>query len=229
MTMQDTQVNYVNGYIKLYRKMLNWEWYTNIPVRILFEHCLLKANYQDKNWQGIIIKKGSFVTSYEKLSIETTLTVRQIRTAINKLKMTNELTIKTNNKYSIISINNWDSYQMDDTQNDNQMTNKRQTNDKQMTTTKEYKEIKKIKKDSIYGEFKNVLLNDEQYNNLKEIYQDKLQQAIEKLSCYIESSGKKYKNHYAVLGKHNWVYKEIMKNVNNDKNENFSHYKLAEI
>ena len=229
MIIQDNQTNYINGYIKLYRKMLNWEWYTNIPVRILFEHCLLKANYQDKNWQGIIVKKGSFVTSYEKLSIETTLTVRQIRTAINKLKMTNELTIKTNNKYSIISINNWDSYQMDDTQNDNQMTNKRQTNDKQMTTTKEYKEIKKIKKDSIYGEFKNVLLNDEQYNSLKEIYQDKLQQAIEKLSCYIESSGKKYKNHYAVLGKHNWVYKEIMKNIDDNKNENFSHYKLAEI
>lgn len=88
-------------------------------------------------------------------------------------------------------------------------------------SNKEYKKNKKIKKDkNIYGEFKNVKLTNEEYEKLNNIYQDKLQQAIEKLSCYIESSGRKYNNHYAVLGKHNWVYKEIMKNVNNDKNEN---------
>lgn len=70
-------------------------------------------------------------------------------------------------------------------------------------------DINKEKKS--YGEFANVLLTDEQYKKLQEIYCHHLQDAIETLSTYIESSGKKYKNHYAVLGKHNWVYKKLVK------------------
>lgn len=70
-------------------------------------------------------------------------------------------------------------------------------------------DINKEKKS--YGEFANVLLTDEQYQKLKEIYCHHLSNAIETLSTYIESSGKKYKNHYAVLGKHNWVYKKLVK------------------
>ena len=41
------------------------------------------------------------------------------------------------------------------------------------------------------------------------MYKEKFGKAIEILSSYIASSGKKYKSHYAVLGKHNWVYKRI--------------------
>ena len=47
---------------------------------------------------------------------------------------------------------------------------------------------------------------------VKNIYNEKFSDAIELLSNYIASSGKKYKSHYAVLGKHNWVYSEIFKN-----------------
>ncbi len=68
----------------------------------------------------------------------------------------------------------------------------------------------KNKEKGCYGEFANVLLTDEQYQKLKEIYCHHLSNAIETLSTYIESSGKKYKNHYAVLGKHNWVYKKLV-------------------
>ena len=61
----------------------------------------------------------------------------------------------------------------------------------------------------IYGEFNNVFLSNNEYIKLKEIYANKLDEAIGILSSYIASKGKKYKNHYAVLGKHNWVYKKI--------------------
>lgn len=72
-----------------------------------------------------------------------------------------------------------------------------------------------------YGEFANVLLTDEQYKNLSEIYCQHLSEAIETLSTYIESSGKKYKSHYAVLGKHNWVYKKL---VEEEKERNKRNY-----
>ena len=124
-------------YLKLYYKLLDWEWYTNANVMRLFIHCLLKANRQTKKWQGITIEAGSFVTSYEHLAVELGLTVRQVRTALDKLKMTKELTHKGQAQYSIITVNNWNDYQVNDKQNDKQMTNERQTNDKQMTTTRE--------------------------------------------------------------------------------------------
>jgi hypothetical protein len=72
-----------------------------------------------------------------------------------------------------------------------------------------------------YGEFANVLLTDEQYKKLSEIYCQHLSEAIETLSTYIESSGKKYKSHYAVLGKHNWVYKKL---VEEEKERNKRNY-----
>lgn len=146
----------MTGFIKLHRQITEWEWYTDIPVRILFEHCLFKANFEDKKWMGITIKKGSFVTSYENLAFETGLTIRQVRTALEKLKKTGELTHETTSRYSMITINNWNKYQTNDKQNDKQTTSKRQTNDKQTTTTS-YKDsyrknIRKEERENINSE-----------------------------------------------------------------------------
>lgn len=125
----------MSGFIQLHRKITEWEWYQNTNTKSLFLHCLFKANWKDKKWQGETIKRGSFITSLEHLSIETGLTIRQVRTALDKLIMTNELTKLSTNNYTIISITNYNTYQQNDTQDDKQMTNERQTNDKQMTTT----------------------------------------------------------------------------------------------
>lgn len=65
-----------------------------------------------------------------------------------------------------------------------------------------------------YGEFKNVKLTDTEYAKLKKVYADKINDAIEELSAYLASKGDKYKNHYAVLGKHNWVYKKLNEKYN---------------
>ena len=165
------------GWLKIYRKIIDWEWYTDVPVRVLFEHCLFKANIKDKNWKGKLIKRGSFVTSYENLAFETGLTVRQTRTALSKLKMTGELTHQTTNQYSMIIVNNYEQYQPSDTQIDTQATNERQTNDKQATTTKEYKEYKNEKNNKLvvvvgedseknYGEYLNVHLTKAQHDKL---------------------------------------------------------------
>ena len=81
---------------------------------------------------------------------------------------------------------------------------------------------------NIYGEFKNVLLTDEEYHKLE---QANLLPYIEKLSSYIASKGKKYKSHYATIltwsrgDKKNerplpeWFDKEIEEEVNKDAEE----------
>lgn len=58
-----------------------------------------------------------------------------------------------------------------------------------------------------FGEFENVLLTDEEYEKLRIKYPDTYNDWIEKLSVYIESTGKKYKSHYATIL--NWSRKDI--------------------
>ena len=97
-----------------------------------------------------------------------------------------------------------------DTRDTRRMTREtQQNNPSTINNPSTKKDINKDKK--VFGEFANVLLTDEQYQKLKEIYCHHISNAIETLSTYIESSGKKYKSHYAVLGKHNWVYKKLVK------------------
>lgn len=131
-----------NEYIKLNRKIIGWEWYLNINVKTLFIHCLLKANWKDGRFEGKEVKRGSFVTSLEKLSKETGLSVRRVRTALNHLFLTGELTSTSFSKYRIVTVVNYNQYQLCDKQVDNQLTSKRQASDKQVTTIEEKKEKK---------------------------------------------------------------------------------------
>ncbi len=128
-----------NGYIKLFRGFLDWEWYDDINTSRVFIHCLLKANYSDKNWRGREIKRGSFVTSVSSLSSEIGLSTSKIKTSLNKLKRTNEIANVTTQNYSIISITNYETYQGNDKPVGKRVTNGSQTNGKRMTTTKEGK------------------------------------------------------------------------------------------
>lgn len=63
--------------------------------------------------------------------------------------------------------------------------------------------IQKTKDNTIqkktHGEFKNVLLTDEEFQKLKEKFTSEVDNMIEQLSAYIASKGKKYKSHYATI------------------------------
>ena len=62
-----------------------------------------------------------------------------------------------------------------------------------------------------YGEYKNVLLTDDELEKLKAEYPD-WQDRIERLSSYVASTGKAYKSHYATI--RNWARKEQTGGVN---------------
>ncbi len=67
-----------------------------------------------------------------------------------------------------------------------------------------------------YGEYNNVLLNDEDIDKLKSEFPNDWQERIERLSCYIASTGKTYKNHLATI--RNWSKRE-QKDGNAKQNE----------
>lgn len=87
-----------NGFVKFDRKMTEWEWYRDVPTKVLFIHCIFRANWKIGCVNGTKIKRGQFVTSLAKLSEETGLTIRQTRTALEHLEMTGELTNETSAK-----------------------------------------------------------------------------------------------------------------------------------
>ena len=96
------------GFVAFPRGLTAWEWYDDPNTCRLFFHLMLTANWEPKNWHGIVVSPGSRVASVKKLAEETGLTIKNVRTSLEKLKTTNYLAIKATNKYSVISIENWE-------------------------------------------------------------------------------------------------------------------------
>jgi hypothetical protein len=129
----------MEGWIKLHRSLLDWEWYDDINTMRLFIHLILKANHKPKKYKGMEIETGQLVTGLNELSIQTGLSIQSIRTIIKRLKSTNEITIKTNSKGSIIQLVNYCKYQT----STSELTNKQQATNKQVTTNNNDKNDKK--------------------------------------------------------------------------------------
>lgn len=140
-----------NGFVKLDRGILDWEWYEDTYTARLFFHCILKANWKAGNWKGQPYERGQFITSLPSLAKELGCSERNVRTALKHLISTGEVTSKATNKYHIITVCNYDKYQSNDRQNDRQVTGNRQASDRQVTADEEYKEIKNKRSNNIYA------------------------------------------------------------------------------
>lgn len=223
----------MEGYIKLYRRILKWEWYDDINTKTLFLHCLLKAKHEAKKWHGIEINPGQFITSISNLSKELNLSVQQIRTSLDKLISTNEITKRQHSSCSIITIKNWTQFQINNKPNNKQATSEQQQlknekNDKNYNLVIKEEEVEEDRENqnfdfskNWYGEYQNVHLDDEQFGKLKSlILNDKfLNEIIEALS---ENIAAKRKNaplydeqrpwmHYVILKKY-WRYRKLNPN-----------------
>lgn len=162
------------GYLRLFRKMLDWEWYDNPNVKAVFIHCLLCANTKTKKWRDITLKKGQFATSYEKLAASNGLTNQQTRTALKQLQLTNEIEYQSTNQYTVITVKNYNLYQPDNIQKseaDIGPNNKRKGG--QITTTNNidisntlYNSLSHIKTEKITKEEREILTNYVKRNKL---------------------------------------------------------------
>lgn len=80
-----------SGFIKLYRSLVDWEWYDDANTLRLWIHLLLSVNHEDKKWHGVEIKRGQKLTSVRRLALELHLTDKEVRTALDHLKSTGEI------------------------------------------------------------------------------------------------------------------------------------------
>lgn len=132
------------GWIKLHRDFLTWEWFDKAEMVQLYIYLLMSANHTTQKWQGREIKRGEVVTSVGKIAVATGLSVQTIRTCINRLKSTGEIISESTNRYTIIKVCKYDTYNdKDETSNkpsnkvsNKRTTTKRQTANKRLTTNK---------------------------------------------------------------------------------------------
>ena len=133
------------GFIKLHRSILSWEWYSDeITVRV-FLHLLLNANWEDSKFKGYDIPRGSLVTSYASIANALNISVKNARTAINHLKTTGEVATKAASKFSIITIINWEKFQGYENEAASKTASETAGKRQASGNIKEYKEYKNIK------------------------------------------------------------------------------------
>lgn len=151
------------GWVKLHRNLKDWEWYDDINATRLLIHLLLSVNFEDKKWRGTLIKSGSMVLSWKSLSNDCGLSIQKCRTAMYKLKECGQVTIKSTSKYQVVTLLKWGKLQQDYSDVNKQInidpTNKQQSNNNEITTTKEVKKLKEVKKGIIErkSQFKELL------------------------------------------------------------------------
>ena len=101
----------MKGFIKLHRKLVQWGWYQDSVIKDVFLHLLLTANFKDTPWKNRVLKEGQVVISTQRLADDLGFTRQQVRTALDKLRSTNEITSESTNKYTVVTITNWCDYQ----------------------------------------------------------------------------------------------------------------------
>jgi len=167
-------VSILSGYVKIHRKLIQWGWYKNSVVKDTFLHLIFTANFKDMPWEGITIKRGQVVTSYESLADDLGFSIQQVRTAIKKLKSTGEITTQATNRYTIVTVVNFDDYQSTDENLTDEITsnatNKQQTNNKQITNNQQQRKNDKNDKNNknIYSEINSLIF---EYTDNKELQQ----------------------------------------------------------
>jgi hypothetical protein len=113
-----------NGFILLHRSIFKWEWWDNLNTTRLWITLLLLANWTETKWHGQTIMPGQAITSRSKLCKLSGLSENQVRHSLERLKTTSEITITATNKYSLVTIANWDKFQWPDEKTTSKTTSK---------------------------------------------------------------------------------------------------------
>ena len=147
-----------NGYVKLYRQLLVSPVFQNEGLLKVWIWCLLKATHKGKDeiigFQKIHLDPGQFVSGRKKDSQVLGITESAFYRRINALKKMEMLSLNTNNRFSVITIENWEKYQnaYDSYEQGfaQQMDNKWTADEQQMNTNKNVKNVKNDKNDKKY-------------------------------------------------------------------------------
>ena len=143
----------MTGFILLHREIKDWEWYCSPNVMRVYIHLIIRVNYLDKKWQGVLVKRGQLITSNKHLAEELSLSIQQIRTALSKLKKSGYITCKATKRFTLVTVTGYNARQSSNISTNKQKnilaTNGKHTNNNQLTTTKQSNNKNNLKKETI--------------------------------------------------------------------------------
>ncbi len=205
------------GWVKLHRSIETWDWADCPLVGWTFIRLLLKANIADRHYRGELIRRGECIISYAKFAAEIGMSIQCIRTALNRLKSTREITCRATRHFTVVTIVNFDSYQdipgeantPTNTPTNTQLTRSQHAANTQLTTPKELR----IKKEELRSDIQKkppplfdptgktkfldwVYLSDEQYKRVVKYYEgkglgpDEFNEAVRELDAWFSNNPK---------------------------------------
>jgi len=137
----------LQGWIKTHRRMLQSSVFKNPELFKTWMWCLMKATHKPhKQMVGmteIELEEGQFIFGRKQAALELNLGESKIYRFIKSLEKQTKVELKPNNKFTVVTIVNWGTYQDTENENEQQMNNKRTTNEQQMDTNKNVKNVKK--------------------------------------------------------------------------------------
>ena len=107
------------GWIKLHRRITEWHHWSSPNVLATFIHLLTLANYEPKEWNGVVVQRGQLVTTQRTLAKEIGMPHGTLRDVLKRLENTGEINVqvmRTGNQYNytLITVLNYDAYQGSD-------------------------------------------------------------------------------------------------------------------
>jgi Replication initiator protein A C-terminal domain len=181
------------GWIKLYRAIMESSTFSrlNAKQKLIAIYLILNANHKDRYWYDMYsdtevkVNRGQLVTSRNTIVNEwfgkdKEITEQVVRTTLTKLEKLKFLTKQTTNRYTLLTIENYDKYQSEVTTlnqlNNQVITTTKPSNNQYLTTNnnvKNDKNEKDINKDTILeseidDSSTNLFNNTERYRNIEE-------------------------------------------------------------
>jgi hypothetical protein len=198
-----------DGWIKLHRELLEKAiWRFSTPEqKVILITLLMMANHEPKEWEWkgkkFMCNPGQMITSLRSIKkiAGKGISIKNIRTCLQRFQKYEFLAYKSAKTGRLVTIINWESYQS----NKNRWQGNRQTGGKQVATNKNDKNDKN--KEKIYKR-ESVCMKESEYQKLcTSLGKDIADTYIDDLNLYIQSTGKKYKSHYAVVL--NWHRRDL--------------------
>lgn len=220
------------GWIKIHRDIFKNPFMQHPNTFTLWVYILCNVTYQktDALFEGkrITLEPGQGLFKFPEVAQTLHIPLRTVYRLVELLKINKQIVKQKTPRNTLITVVNWEQYQNLVKQNDKPLSNKCQTNGKQMANlpiekrNKEREERKEYIERHRHGTYQNVLLSDDDLQKLQTEFPGDWQRRIERLSEYMASTGKSYKDHLATIRA--WARKDAERNRPIAKNDAASGY-----
>lgn len=213
------------GYVKLWRNINHWRWFRDSNTKAVFLELICRANYKDTVLDGEVLQRGQCVMGYRELAKALGLSLQNVRTSIDRLKSTLDITLNSTRKGTIVTICKYNEYQCNpDNGQHTEQHSGQQTGNTRVTPPKNTKKNKKIIdipkpttdpndiRRPYPAEGSPIMLSENEVKRLSVLMRpSELMYWVSALSQYANSNEarfKKYKSHYLTIC--NWRNKQVI-------------------